>query len=175
MSFFTRALGRLRRTQDGFSLMETIVALGVLFIALLALARTAAVGFTDIALSRQRTQANQIANKVLEQVRGLSYERVTDGLKTSDLTGDSNVVSCPDSFQYFMTCPQSDPAAEKIVHNDDPGDDLPLVPHRRTFGSPDYTSTFTASVYVTEAKEVPITGAFRVTALVSWVPPARGA
>ena len=58
MSFFTRTLSRLRRAEGGFSLMETVVALGVLFIALLALARTAAVGFTDIAFSRQRTQAN---------------------------------------------------------------------------------------------------------------------
>lgn len=174
MSFFTHTLSRLRKEDHGFSLMETVVALGVLFIALLALARTAAVGFTDIALSRQRTQANQIANKVLEQVRGLSYERVGEGLDTDDLTGDPNIITtCPDGA-YYRVCPGTNPEAEKLVHSADPSPDAPLVPHRTTFGAADgYTNNYTASVYVTHAKAVPQTGAYRVTVAVTWTPAAR--
>lgn len=171
--FFARTLHRLRRGEGGFSLMETVVALGVLFISLLVLARTAAVGFTDIAMSRQRQQANQLANQILEQVRGLTYARVGQGLETSDLSGDSNIVTCS-GVRYYLNCPASDPDAEIVAHSDNPADDVPLVPHRRTFGISDgYTTTYTASVYVTEAKLVPSAGAFRVTAHVSWTPAQR--
>ncbi len=174
MSFFARTLHRLRRSEGGFSLIETVVALGVLFVSLLVLARTAAIGFTDIAMSRQRQQANQIANQVLEQVRGLTYARVGQGLQTSDLAGDSNIIlTCPEGA-YYLECPSSNPDAEKIVHSENPPDDVPLMPHSRPFAVLDgRTTTFTASVYVTEAKLVPSAGAFRVTAHVTWTPAQR--
>jgi Tfp pilus assembly protein PilV len=40
---------RADQDQGGLSLIELMVAIGVLFIALLALARTATVAFTDVA------------------------------------------------------------------------------------------------------------------------------
>ena len=167
-----RARRRLHREQAGLTLIETLVALGVMLIALLALAHTVSVGFTDIGLSRQRLGANQIANKILEQVRGLSLSRVGQGLASEDkLFQDPNIVSCPDGALYYRKCPESDPAAEKIVHTAGLPDEVPMVPHKRSWGPPEFTAEYTSRLYVTQAKDV--SGAYRVTVLVNWENPQR--
>ena len=95
-SFFTRAYSRVHREDRGFTVVESVIALAIIFVALLGLVYTATLGFSDIALSRQRQVANQIANKVMEQVRGLSYQRVRQGLKDAEQASDSQtIVTCP--------------------------------------------------------------------------------
>ena len=161
---FLWAYKRLHGESDGVSIVETAVALGVLFIALVGLAYTASIGFSDVALARQRQTGNQLANKVLEQVRGLSYERVGQGLATNDLAGDPNIVTCADGAAYFRVCPTGaggNPNAEKIVHTSGLPNSTPLVPHVQTLGPPTYTSTYRTSVYVTQAKNEPAAGAYR--------------
>lgn len=167
--FLHRALVRLRREERGFGLVETMVALGVIFVSLLALAFTATVAFTDIAFARQRQTANQIGNQLMEEVRGLAYAAVQRGLSDSDISGDPNIVSCAGEF-YFQACP---PGGEPIVHSADLPPTPPLVPHQGSFGPPDYPTTFDWSVYVTRAADAPEAGAFRVTAVVSWAAPQR--
>src|SRR5919198_351272 len=50
----------------------------------------------------------------------------------------------------------------------------PLVPHQGTLGAAQgYTTTYSWSVYVTAAVGVPQSGAYRVTAVVSWINPSR--
>ncbi|HEX6261604.1 MAG TPA: hypothetical protein VF097_02020 [Actinomycetota bacterium] len=161
-----------RDPEAGFTLVELSVALGVLFLALLAMAQTAVVGFRDTGFARQRQTANQIANQLIEEVRGLAYEHVTKGLADEDLAGDpTNIKLCGLEY-YFKVCPP-DPAAEVIVHTQGllATPVTPLVPHQGTYGPPDYPSDFDWSVYVTEAKNVPEAGAFRVWAIVTWANP----
>jgi type II secretory pathway pseudopilin PulG len=157
---------RAGRDQGGFTLVEFMVALGIIFVALLALVRTATIAFSDVALGRQRQTANQLANQMLEEVRALPYETLKQGLLDSDLSGDPNIVLCSGEY-YYRVCPPT-AGAEKIVHRTPLPNVSPLVPHRGQVGPPEYPGTFSWGVYVTEAVDVPSEGAFRVTAIVSW-------
>jgi type II secretory pathway pseudopilin PulG len=157
-----------RRAYDpeaGFSLLEMVVAISVMFGALLVLLSTALVGLSDAALARQRHSANAIANRVIEQVRALPYEKLGQGLKTADLPSDPNVVTCPDGKYYFKPCGAS---AEEIVHTPGLPNLTPVVPNSGSVGPPIYPNTFTWRTYVTRALGVPSAGAYRVTAIVSW-------
>lgn len=175
MKTLNRLIDRLRSRagrEEGFTLVEVMVAVAILFSALVALARTATVAFTDIAASRQRQTANQLANQLLEEVRAIPYESVKRGLKTNQLGGDPNIVNCAGTY-YFKVCPP-DPAAEKIVHTNGGPNVRPLVPHTGTVGPPDYGSEYDWSVYVTEAANAPTAGAYRINAIVNWTPAQRG-
>lgn len=165
-SLLGRLAWRVRREQAGFSLIEFMVALGILFVALLALSHTATVAFSDVALGRQRQTANHLANELLEEVRALPYETLKQGLADADLTGDPNIITCT-GVLYYRVCPP-DPTAEKIVHTAGLANVSPLVPHTGQVGPPQYPGTFSWSVYLTEAVGAPEKGAYRVTANVSW-------
>lgn len=165
-SHIGRLLARARRDEAGFTLIEFMVALGILFVALLSLARTATVALSDVGLARQRQTANQLANQLLEEVRGLPYEALEKGLSDTDLAGDANILFCSGDY-HFRVCPP-DATAEKIVHDTGIPNVSPLVPHRGSVGPPQYPATFNWSVYVTEAVGQPLEGAYRVTAIVSW-------
>lgn len=162
-----RTLSRLRRDERGFSLIEAAFAMAVVFVSLLLLAGMTAGASRDVSFARQRQGANQIANQLLEEVRGLAYDTLKLGLKTSDLAGDPNIVNCSGT-RYFKACPSSDPDAEKLVTGNGIPDVTPLVPHTGTYGPPLYPSTYSWAVYVTEAVGVPASGAYRVIVIVSW-------
>ena len=176
MSTMNRIIQITRRAnrEEGLSLIELMVAISILFIALLALARTATVAFTDVAVARQRQTGSQLANRLLEEVRGLPYETVQNGLLDADLDGDPNIVNCGGTDWYYLDCPPV-PGVEEIVHNPDlvdptdPDDVIvPLVPHQGEVGPPDFPSTFEWAVYVTDAEDAPEAGALRVTVRVTW-------
>jgi prepilin-type N-terminal cleavage/methylation domain-containing protein len=177
MKTLNTLIARLRARsarEEGFTLIEVMVAVAILMIAILALARTATVAFTDVAAARQRQTANQLANQLVEQVRALPYENVQRGAKTNQLTGDSNVVQCSVGTYYFpnLGCPP--PAgSEELVHTNNAKNADPLVPHRGSVGPPDFPSTFNWSVYVTEAADAPSAGAYRITARVTWTASQR--
>jgi hypothetical protein len=158
---------RLARGEEGMSLVEVMVALGVMLASLVALAHTVTVALTDTGFARQRQTANQILNQTIEEVRGLPYETREKGLSSSDLTGDPNIVSCTGVY-YFRSCPPGTPTPEKLIHTAGLTTTDPLVPHVSSFGPPEYTVTYTRKVYVTEAQDVPSAGAYRLTVIVSW-------
>ena len=183
MNRIIQAAKRADRDQEGISLIELMVALTILFIALLALARTATVAFTDVAVARQRQTGAQLANRLLEEVRGLPYDTVLNGLDDSDLSGDpANIVNCGGTDWYYLACPAEDPDAEEIVHTPGLVNDLadpdqwivPLVPHQGEVGPPEFPSTYEWGVYVTEAADAPSAGALRITVRVTWTGNQRG-
>jgi hypothetical protein len=164
--------------QEGLSIIEMAVALGVMFISLLALARTATVAFSDTANSRQRQTGSQFANQLLEQVAGLPWETLQKGLATSDAAGDpDNIVSCSGTYRY------QDCSGEEIQHTDYPaGSEVsPLVPNTGTVESD--PGTYSWRIYVTKptvcsgstpsAGCVPSAGGYRVIAIVDWEDRAR--
>lgn len=152
------------RRDDGLGLVEVVAAMGIIFIALLALAYTATVALNDIGLSRQRQGANAIANQLVERVRALPYEEISqEGMDTNDLGGDPNIVPCSGTFCFEST------SGEQIVHTSRSGTIVPLYPHIETGvtvpGSP---TEYTRAVYLTQAQNVPSAGAFRLRVVVSW-------
>ena len=83
----------MRSDERGFSLLETVIAITVIFGALLTLSYAATIGFRYESLARQKQTATGIADQIMEQTRGLAWDRITAGHLSSDLTGDPNLVT----------------------------------------------------------------------------------
>lgn len=171
-SMFVRLRHRAR-DERGFTLLETVIAVTVMFGSLLALAYTATIGFGYQGLARQRQTANGLANQVMEQVRGLAYSKIQAGLLSTDLSGDANIVSCS-GVNRFLSCsanPSIPGSAEKVVTSAGLATTEPLVPHRSST-SPNTNPvidgiTYQWSTYVTQNDAV-TNAPYRVTVLVTW-------
>ena len=164
---------RLRSEERGFTLVELMVAQGIILVSLLSLAYTATVGFTDIALARQRQGATGYANRLVEQIRALPFDVLKRGLSNSDATiaTDPAIVSSgcgTTSTKCYRPIPS---APYEGVPRGDNAVVEPLNPHRatQTIGSTSYTRY----VYVTYYNNDPTLNAYRIVAVVSWTPPQR--
>jgi type II secretory pathway pseudopilin PulG len=168
-----RFLGRLRREDAGFTLVETVVALLILFVLLLALETAATAGFRYVGYARERQAGGQIANQVMEEIRGLAYSKITSGLDIGSLATDPNLVTgCPSDpvgYYRFLSC-----SGEHVISYTPTGNVVPLVPNNGTCpGSPlplcsaaSYPVTYTWRTYVTNDDTA--RSPFRVTVVVSW-------
>jgi hypothetical protein len=154
-----RVCRRAHSDERGVTLLETIIAVTVVFGSLLMLAYTATIGFTYTGLARDRQSATGVANQIMEQVRGLATDRFVKGLSSSDLTGDPNIVLCGSDY-HFKTC-----TGPLIVHTPGLTTSVPLVPHRGTV-SEGFPTAFDWAVYVTNND--PATEPYLVTVIVSW-------
>jgi type II secretory pathway pseudopilin PulG len=169
---FVRVHARLH-DERGFSLLETIFAVTIMFAALVALAYTATLGFGYQSLSRQRQAANGIANEVMEEVRGLAYEHITDGLLDTDLAGDANIVDCTGTMRLLACTPDAaiPGSGEEIVSNPGLTTAVPLVPHQSST-TPNVNPTrdgitYEWATYVTR-DDLTIDAPYRVTVIVTW-------
>src|SRR5205807_361579 len=85
-----------RRTRDdrGFTLIEVMVALGLVFAALVTLAAVVTRSMTYVGFARQRDTANSLADQTMEQLRALPFVTVQAGLDNTDLstTTDTNIL-----------------------------------------------------------------------------------
>ena len=161
----SRAARRRLRQEDGFTLVELMVASGVILVALMLLAYTATVVFSDVAMARQRQGATGLANKTMEQVRALPFDTLKAGLSTTDLAGTPDPAitgGCGATYCY---------GGEQIPTHSGLGSVVPLEPHRRSVAVGG--TTYTIAVYPTHFENDQTTAAFRVTVVVSWANPAR--
>ena len=162
-AFLQRLRSRLRG-EAGFTLIELMVAVSIMLVALLALAYTATIGFSDIALARQRQGASGLANQTMEQIRALPFDVLKKGLSNADLTGggDPNITGgCGATYCY---------GGEQIPRGANPNV-VPLVPHTQAIVVG--PTTYTVRAYVTYYKNVTTNNTFRLTVAVSWPNPAR--
>lgn len=103
---------RLRARQGGergFTIVETMIAIGVIFVSLSAVAYTVTAGLRYIAHSRARIQATGLANEIIEEIRAHPYATIRRGMEASDLVGDPDAAVCGADYR-FESC-----AGEKIV------------------------------------------------------------
>jgi type II secretory pathway pseudopilin PulG len=146
--------------ERGFTIVETVVAMVVIFGSLTALAYTATIGFRYIAYGRDRQQATGLANEIMEEIRGQAYSVITRGMSTTDITSDSRIVTCS-TVKRFETC-----SGPKIVSSTVPaGTTAPwLIPHAgtQTVGNLDVSW----ATYVTN--DDPAANPYSVTVIVSW-------
>ncbi len=159
--WLARVRVRAHSDERGFTLLETVIAVTVVFGSLLMLAYTATIGFTYASLARERQSATGLANQVMEQVRGLATDRFVKGLSSSDLAGDPNIVLCGSDYR-FKTC-----SGDHIVHTPGLPTAVPLVPHRGAV-SDGFPTAFDWAVYVTVTNNDPATEPYVVTVIVSW-------
>jgi type II secretory pathway pseudopilin PulG len=162
LSLFRMLSARIRREERGFSLLEMVVAMGVIFISMTMLAATALVGFHGSQTARQRETATALADLVVEQVRALPFAAVKEGLKDSDLSGDPSIVSCSGTSKY-QSC-----SGETIVHQAAlTYTPTPLFPHKVTLDASDgFSQGGTRSAYVTQVSGS--TNVYRLTVVISW-------
>lgn len=111
-----------RRADDGFSLTELLISMVVIGIILAGMAGVQVKALATVALSRQRQQAIDLANRTMEQIRALPYDTVTAGLRTSDLSGDANITS-------GMFEPAYDSSISEHIVSSASASSAPLYPH----------------------------------------------
>jgi Tfp pilus assembly protein PilV len=154
---------RIRARLDGergFTILETVIALMVVFASLTALAYTASIGFRYSAYGRDRIQASGIANRIMEDIRGLAYTKITNGLPSTELSSDSRIQSCAGTYR-FESC-----SGEKIVSSTFAAGYSAawLKPHTGSMTVGHLNLTY--GTYVTN--NTPTTTPYRVTVIVNW-------
>jgi type II secretion system protein I len=78
---------RRRQAQSGFTLIESMVAMTILLIGLLALAMMQNVAFRANTLARNRTAAMILASQQIERLSRLGSANVSTGTGTSNVDG----------------------------------------------------------------------------------------
>ncbi len=156
-----------------------MVAITLIFASLATLAMTAAAGFKYVASARDQQSANQIANQIMEEIRGLAYSKIQQGLSLTSVTADPNIVTgCaadPASTYRFQSC-----TGDKITWTNGLANQTPLVPNNGTCpgsGTPlcpagAYPATYTWRTYITNNNTA--TSPYNVTVLVTWTNKALG-
>src|SRR5438552_16951526 len=72
-------------SDEGFALIELMVAVGILATALILMAYTSMAALSYTALSRQRQGADGLAGPVMEQIRALPFSALPGGLGHTDV------------------------------------------------------------------------------------------
>ena len=167
---------RLVDDEGGFTLTETVVAITIIFGLLISLAVVVTAGFSYQARARQQQSANGVANGLMEEIRGLPFDKIEAGLLSTDVSGDANIVDCGGTKRLFACTGSSGSipgTAEKVVTSAGLANTDPLVPHRSST-SPNQAvelngKTFGWATYVSQNDAA--TGSphpYRVTVVVTW-------
>jgi type II secretory pathway pseudopilin PulG len=146
--------------ERGFTILETVIALMVVFASLTALAYTASVGFRYVGYGRDRIQATGIANRIMEDIRGLAYTKITGGISNTELAADSRIKSCSGVYR-FESC-----SGEKVVSSTFGAGYTAawLKPHTGSLTVGNLAVTY--GTYVTN--DSPTTTPYRVTVIIQW-------
>jgi type II secretory pathway pseudopilin PulG len=99
---------RVAGTDEGFSLIETLVALTLVIVTMATMGTYLVKSFGYVAHQRSEQVAAQLANSALEQVRALKGDSLASGRTAASVTSQIN--SAPPSVQKFLsgTSPASD-------------------------------------------------------------------
>jgi prepilin-type N-terminal cleavage/methylation domain-containing protein len=162
----TPMLSRLRRRlllrgDDGFTLIEAVVALAIAVIVFMALTFALIGGAHEVLLAQQNQQAGDVVNQVVEQARSISYDTLL--MQDSDLP---NALDPLGSSINGCKCynPNNDSvsgATELIAH----GAVGTITPHAKTVSLNGLN--YTVREYVTLASDTKATYK-RLTVVASW-------
>lgn len=143
---------RTRRGDDGFTLVESLVALTIAAAVLAALGAATLTAARASVAARAAQQAGNLLNEYVEAARSADYTAVT--MVASDLAGDPEISGSPGSYTYAGT-------GEPVV-----ADTVGLIsPHVTTLTRNDVS--YTIRRYVTNASDA--SGTYkRVTVVVDW-------
>ena len=91
--------------QEGFTLVESMIAVAVLTISLLSLAQLMTVAFQQSAFSRYNTMAIEVAYQKFEQLRTQFNNELVTGTAESDLTAGSHPSGSPGYDTVTLAAP----------------------------------------------------------------------
>jgi hypothetical protein len=166
-------------------MVEVIISIGIIATALTALAYTATIGFTYEDIARQKQTATGIADQIMEQVRGLAWDKIVAGHLSTDLsTSDTNLVTgcsgdVAGTYRLFSCTANGTPGSgEKMVASaqacpaGSPDCVYPLVRHTGTITQ--NSIPFTWKTYDTNncptstSSGCTATTPYRLTVVVTW-------
>jgi hypothetical protein len=121
--------------------METVVSLLVVALALLGLVYVQSAATLATAQAKQRQQATQLANRVMEQARAIPWLTLSAGLNSGDLAADPNISG--GRFQPTYTT-----GIDEELVTSASQDQPPLYPHQQqvTMGN----ATYTVGIYLSK-------------------------
>ena len=168
---------RSLQAQTGFTIVESLVALGLVFGVIVALLATVNTGILGVVTGRQRSVALSIANEVMETARSRSYADVGHDLDSDPtLATDTAISGTVPNLVYAnpSPAPQESLVGSVVDAGSAAGTTtnplFPFSPH--TFTTKREATTYTTSVYITTV--TPASGAGdpykRITTMVSWSP-----
>jgi prepilin-type N-terminal cleavage/methylation domain-containing protein len=158
-----RFLPRRPASDEGFSLVESVVALVIAGIVFSALASSTVAAIRASLAGRQNQQATDFMTRELERARSLDFGALAH--TAADVAGDSRLTSCAGG--YCLDPDGAGPLSAEALHvNSGAG----LVPHVTTPSAAEANNTaFTASTYVTEVAGTDAEDVRRVTVFITWV------
>jgi type II secretory pathway pseudopilin PulG len=158
---------RRRRSDEGFTLVETVVALMVAALMFSALAATLVQTARASLTARQNQQAIDIANDGIEMVRNLNFAAIAMDPTGADLAGDSRISKV--GLTYYFDPDGTGTYKEPIYSVTGAG----VVPHVRT--ATHNGTSYAVKTYVTTPSDslVNVNGDRRVTVIVDWTTNGR--
>lgn len=171
------------RHQEGFTILEMVIAAGILMIAMSALMLLFTTSLAQSSDARQRQIANSLLIKTMEQARALPYAQVALGLNASASTGDPNITYCTGAGAPASACVDASTwlyKGERIPHGTGMATvkplNVPLVTGQADKGHRQFPTVnrtnYTVAVYPTFTS---VPGAptdqpvYRLTTVVSWL------
>jgi len=167
--------GRRLPTNDaGFTIIESTIALALVFAVLVGLLGALTAGARGLVTGRQRSAALALANEVLEDARGRNYGDVGHDLDSDPTLAADPLITGTGSNRLYTGVSPSEPLAASAVDAGAAGGTVnnplfPFSPH--IFTSKREQTTYTTSVYVTTVTPAGGGDAYkRITVKVSWTP-----
>jgi hypothetical protein len=165
---------RRRHTNEaGFTVLESTIALSVVFVVLLGLLGALTSGARGLVTGRQRSAGLALANEVMEDARGRAYGDVGHDFDSDPTLNTDPLITGTGSNRLYTGLSPAEPLAGSSVDAGAAGGTVnnplwPFSPH--IFTSMREHTTYTTAVYVTMV--TPATGDpyKRVTVKVSWSP-----
>jgi len=158
--------------EAGFTVLECVIALTLVFVVLLVLLGALSSGFRGLVTGRQRSVALAVANEVLENARGRAYADIGhdfDSDPTLAAGQDSDITGSVPNLSYKGELLAGSTVDAGAGGGTTTNPLFPFSPHR--WNSLRDGTTYTTAVYVTMV--VPATKADpykRITVKVSWTP-----
>lgn len=175
MRVINRLLGR--HLDEGFTLVELMVAAGVMATALAMMAGVLTSSLSATGLARERQSATGLADQVVEQLRSLPMATLEAGLGSNDLatTTDPAITkgvgaNCQNANSGYTYNGETIKCTYHSVQ-DTPA--LALVPHIQNNVAVGPTK-FTVATYLTYYNNNLTSGTYRATAIVSWTSAVAG-
>ncbi len=87
--------GPARESDEGFTLIEVIIAMLILMMVMMSMTTVLINSMSETAYARQRSDATNLANETVEEIRSLQWNTLETGMSTSDIlaSGDTNIVA----------------------------------------------------------------------------------
>jgi prepilin-type N-terminal cleavage/methylation domain-containing protein len=170
-----KVLGRLRfrrghDSDEGFGLIEVVVAMVVAALVLMAVAAGLIAGVKATALSRINQQAGDLLDATIEKARAQGYDALAMSTTDGTLAGDTRLSTggCPNSGAYCISLPNlsgSGTHLESLVMTASGGY---VSQHTTTVTASQNKVPFTVSTYVTSPPDEAGAKYKRVTVFVAW-------